>query len=229
MIENLSGFTAGVATALDFLGAHLRLHISPVTLKIRWNPDAVAPDPDPPPGELPRRVDPRQASLFGAGWTLGAIASLAQAGAHSLTFYELVGWLGVLERAEGSPLPARFPSVPGDVFPLYHVFADVGEFAGGRVLGFTSTQPKLMSGLALEHAAQRRLLIANHTADRQTVTVTGVHGSWTQTSLDEHTADHAIRNPEGFRAASGQKVAAAAGIITLELLPYAVIRLDQRH
>lgn len=229
MIENLSGFAAGVATARAFLGAHSHLHISPVTLKIRWNPDAVAPDPDPPPGELPRRVDPRQASLFGAGWTLGAIASLAHAGALSLTFYELAGWLGVLERANGSPLPDRFPSVPGGVFPMYHVFAAVGEFVGGQTLGFTSTQAKLISGLALDHDARRSLLIANHTADRQNVTVTGVHGSWTLTSLDEHTADQAVRNPEGFRAAPGQMVAAAAGALTLELLPYAFIRLDQRH
>ncbi len=227
MIENLSGLAQTVATAFEFLGADTSLHVGPVTLKIRWNPDAIAPDAPPLPGHLPRRVDPRQASLFGAGWTVGAIAALGLAGVHSLTFYELVGWLGVMERAGGSPLPDRFPSIPSSVFPMYHIFADVGDFVGGRVLDFASSYPLKFNGLALEHGARRRLLVANHTQERQTVTITGISGEWLLKSLDEHSADSAMRDPEGYRAVPGETVTAGTDGLTLDLLPYAVARLDQ--
>ena len=94
------------------------LVISPVTLRPRFNPNATGPEPVVPPGELPPKVDPRQLSLFAAAWTLAMIKALAEAGADSVTFYETTGWRGVMETAAGSPLPEKFPSIPGAVFPL---------------------------------------------------------------------------------------------------------------
>ena len=110
----------------------LPLAVTPITLRKRVNPYATGPAPPVPPGELPPPVDPRQMSLFGAGWTLGGLKYLAESGVASVTFYETTGWLGVMEREAGCPLPDKFPSRPGMVFPLFHVLADANEFAGGR-------------------------------------------------------------------------------------------------
>jgi len=226
LIETLAALETTVATARSF-APDAQIAVTPITFKIRHNPDATAADAPTPSGQLPRRVDPRQMSLFGAGWTLGALASLALAGADSVTFYETTGWLGVMERESGSPLPDLFPSIPGGVFPMYHVFADAGEFAGGQVMSFASSHPLRFSGLALRSGSRQRLLVANHTQERQTVTITGISGAWTLKSLDEHTAIHAMRDPEGYRAVSGQPVTAGAEGLAIDLLPYAVVRLDQ--
>jgi hypothetical protein len=226
LIETLAALKTTVATARSF-APDAKIAVTPVTFKIRQNPDATAPEPPTPPGQLPRRVDPRQMSLFGAGWTMGAIASLALAGADSLTFFETTGWLGVMEHASGSPLPDLFPSIPGGVFPMYHVFADVAEFAGGQVMSFTASHPLNFSGLALRRNGNVRLLVANHMQAVRTLTITGVSGAWMLKTLDEHTAHFSMTDPESYRAALGKPVTASADGLTLELLPYAVARLDQ--
>ncbi|MBN8639279.1 MAG: hypothetical protein J0M07_28430, partial [Anaerolineae bacterium] len=79
LIETLPVLGETVQSARAFVpGA--KIAVTPITLKIGFNPDATAPDEPRPLGQLPRRVDPRHMSLFGAGWTLGAIAALALAG-----------------------------------------------------------------------------------------------------------------------------------------------------
>ena len=52
--------------------------VSPVTFKQRFNAVATGEQPELVPGELPPQVDPRQMSLFGAGWTLGSLHRLAR-------------------------------------------------------------------------------------------------------------------------------------------------------
>ncbi|MEZ4678122.1 MAG: hypothetical protein R2932_28290 [Caldilineaceae bacterium] len=134
LVETLAAQATTATSARQFCG-ELPLVVSPVTLQPRFNPNATGPEPAPAHGELPPQVDPRQISLFGASWTLGSIKYLAESGAvDSITYYETTGWRGVMERAAGSPLPEKFSSMPGAVFPLYHVLADVGEFAGGEVV-----------------------------------------------------------------------------------------------
>jgi hypothetical protein len=146
LTETLAAQAVTVASAHQFAGG-LPLAITPVTLRPRFNPNATAPEPAPAPGELPRQVDLRQMSLFGAGWTAGSLKYLCESGAASLTYYETSGWRGVMELAGGSSLPERFRSLPGGVFPLYHVLADVGEFAGGEVIPSESSAPLRVEGL----------------------------------------------------------------------------------
>ena len=109
------------------------LIVGPVTLAPPYNPNATGPEPETPEDELPPQVDHRQLSLLGAGWTLGSIHRLAAAGADGLTYYELYGWRG-LQRAPARPLPASpLPLEPGQLFPLYHVFAVASDFTGGSL------------------------------------------------------------------------------------------------
>jgi hypothetical protein len=204
--------------------------VTPVTLKPRANPNATA---APPAGAaaartLPEQVDLRQMSLFGAAWTLGSLKYLAEAGAAAATFYETTGWRGVMETEQGSALPAQFRSRPGEVFPLYHVLADVGEFAGGQAVVTRSADPLRVESLLLRKGRRGRLLLANLSPELQRVRVRGDFGKTIRVAiLDQHSAESAMRAPEGFRQAQGQlRELAADGVCVVSLLPYATARVD---
>ena len=140
--------------------------VSPVTFKPRFNPVATGPIPPTPPGELPPQVDPRQMSLLGAGWTLGSIKHLAQAGVASITYFETTGWRGVMETEAGSPAARRNSHpCPAASIPLYHVLADVGEFRGGEVVSARSSDGLAVEALVLRRDGRRRILLANLTAE----------------------------------------------------------------
>ncbi|MFT4041167.1 MAG: hypothetical protein QM692_23500, partial [Thermomicrobiales bacterium] len=114
LTENLAPQAETVRSARAFSGAPVV--VSPVTLRPRFNAVAqsdVAVVAD----ELPYAVDARQMSLFGAGWTLGSVKYLAEAGAEAVTYYETTGWQGLLETEEGPATPALFPSLPVEVYP----------------------------------------------------------------------------------------------------------------
>jgi hypothetical protein len=166
-------------------------------------------------------------SLYGAGWTLGSLKSLAESGAASITYYETTGWRGVMEREEGSPLPERFRSLPGAVFPLYHILADVGEFAGGEALSSESDQPLKVQSLALRKEGRTRLLLANMTDEPQHVRITGIpSGTRRLRFLDETNAEAAMQSPEAFRADAGTLLSDEADTLEITLRPFAVARLD---
>jgi D-apionolactonase len=233
LIENLEGQASTLESARQFLDGR-SIAISPVTLKPRFNPDATGPAPIPSPHELPPQVDVRQMSLFGAGWTLGSLKSLCEskyvyhADVGSITYYETTGWRGVMETESGSPLPSKFRSLPGSVFPLYHVLADVCEFAGGEVLLSTSGAPLKVTGLILAKGQRRRVVLGNLTTQPQVVRVTntGLGRSVRVKSLDETTAEEAAESPESFRASRGTLTHTEGGWIEVRLRPYAVVRID---
>ena len=202
------------------------VYVSPITFKMRHNPYATAAAPPTPPGQLPSQVDPRQMSLFAAGWTAASIKHVAEAGAAGITYFETTGWRGVMETAAGSPVPDKFVSIPGGVFPAYHVLADVGEFSGGQVIPSRSADRLAVDGLALRKDDRLRVLVANMTAEPQNVIVRGLPAELEVRVLDAANAEAAMQAPEAFRAAAGQRMAAADGALTLELPPYAVARLD---
>ena len=226
LTETLAAQAATLQSARGFCGG-AALAISPVTLRPRFNPDATAPAPAPEPDTLPSQVDPRQMSLFGAGWTVGSVKYLAQGGAATVTYYETTGWRGVMETETGSPAPAAFPSTPGMVFPLYHVLADVAEFAHGVVLATSASHPLLVDALALTGDGHTRLLLANMTAAPRDVLVRLPGAPAARLiSLDERSFEQATRQPEAFRRESGETVTVENERLRLTLRPFAVARLD---
>jgi hypothetical protein len=133
-----------------------------------------------------------------------------------------------METEQGSPLPAKFQSREGSVFPLYHVLADVGEFAGGKVVASRSSAPLKVDGLILRQGHRTRILLANFSAEPQTVRVTDpdLSQSVQVKYLDETNAESAMVSPESFRAEAGQVVQLKEGELELRLRPYALARLD---
>jgi hypothetical protein len=200
---------------------NLPLAVSPITLQPRFNPNATGPEPEPAPGELPPQVDVRQMSLFGAGWTVGSIKYISEGGAHSVTYYETTGWRGVMERENGSPLADNFQSIAGGVFPLYHILADVGEFAGGQLIPTISNDPLTIDGLAMVKDGRTGIVLANFSAQPQRITIHNLPAEIRLKYMNETNVQEAMQNPEAFRRETGTSIQTE-----LELLPFGILRID---
>jgi hypothetical protein len=225
LIENAHAIAYTVESARA-LAAGRGVAVSPITLRPRFNPDATGDAAEPAPDTLPDNVDPRQMSLFGAAWTLASLHALAESGAASATYYETLGWLGVIERDKGSPAPDSFPSISGGVFPLYHVFAAVAEFRDGEVRVCDSTEPLHVVALVLHKANRVRTLIANLTPHTQRITLGGLPpGIHAVCRLNESNALEAMQQPEAFLARPAQTLASNTDGLELELEAYEFVSL----
>jgi len=225
LVENLEAQAMTVESARPIIG-NRPLAISPVTLRPRFSASATGPELATPSGTLPFAVDPRQMSLFGAGWTAGSLKYLSESGVASVTYYETSGWRGVLEQGKGSPEPALFRSIPDAVFPLYHVLADFGEFAGGAVIPAKSSDPLRIDGVVLHKDHKNRLLLANFSPKSQTVKVNSVGATVRVRMLDERNAEEAMTSPEMFRSQPGEVEKTTTGGLAVKLLPFGIARLD---
>ncbi|MBI3679919.1 MAG: hypothetical protein HY235_05925 [Acidobacteria bacterium] len=226
LVENLEAQADSVHSARQFAGGK-GIVVSPVTFKPRFNPNATAGEAALPPDAVPPQVDPRQLSLFGAAWTAGSVKYLSESGAQSVTYFETTGAGGVIETAAGSRWPKQFPSQPSQVFPLYHVLADVGEFSGGEMLHASSSQPLVAGGFILRKGNRFRVLVANLTADAQAVRLTWPGAPRVRIKkLDEHSVRAATTAAESWRLQPGDLLAAPGGVLEVALAPYAVARLD---
>ncbi len=228
LIENLQAQASMVESVRQFAG-DARVAVSPVTLRRRSSPDAASVAELNDSCELPASVDPRQMSLLGAVWTAGTLKSLSEAGVYSTTLYETAGWKGVMDAEQLSLRWEKFPCPSGAVFPLYHVFADVGEFQGGEVLACSSTAPLKVQALALTKDGRLRIILANMTPEKQAVRlVFGAASNKFQVKvLDESTAEWAMTDPEAFRSAPGESLTAEGKGTDVQVPPLALMRLDR--
>jgi hypothetical protein len=180
------------------------LAITAITLKPRWSLGDPGPEPNVKAGDF----DPRQMSLFGAGWTIASLKYVAQAsGVTHATYYEMAGKRGVMDSAQ--------------VFPMYHVFADVAEF-GGQGITTKTNDPLKVDGLALRKGKHIRALLTNLTDQTQIVALRGLGLKATVKTLDAHNAERAMKQPEAWRAEPGIALVGNA----VELPPYAIARID---
>jgi hypothetical protein len=197
--------------------------VTPVALRYRWpvhGPIQTAP------GELPFQVDARQLSLMLAGWTVGSVKYTAEAGAASLTYYETTGWRGLVETERGSPLPERFPSEPGMVFPVYWAFRELARLRGGAIVACSSTAPLRAIGLALASGDGLTVLVANLTPAETRVTLTGLRGEATvRAVVDEATAETAMHRPAAH-APPAAPLTVTGGAAELELGPFALVAVQ---
>ena len=224
MIETLAIQGDTVRSARQFIGKR-KLIISPITLKYQ-----VVSQP-PLEGELPSNVDGlRQSSLFAAGWTLGSIKYLSEAGVEALTYYETVGWKGIMAPDRTIPLPPVFQSRPDEVFPIYHILREVADFTGGEVGTVQSSQPLSAVGLILSKENRLRLLLANLTDQPQSLVIEGlVPGTADVFSVNQSNSTMARRDPEAFRDRSGTLFPVSDQKLAVQLPPYGLARIDQER
>jgi hypothetical protein len=91
---------------------------------------------------------------------------------QSVTYFETTGWRGVMESARGSPLPAKFPSQPGELFPVFRVFAGLAGFREAAVVR-AGRRGEVLAVALFAHGRLRRVLIANLSPDDQRVKLAG--------------------------------------------------------
>jgi hypothetical protein len=109
---------------------------------------------------------------------------------------------------------------------MYHVFADVGEYAGGDVMPTTSSDALKVDGLAVRKDGRTRVLLANLSPEPQHVSVHNMSQQVRVRHLNETNAEAAMASPEDFRAEQGETVETTQGTLELSLLPYAIARID---
>ena len=226
LIENIAAQATTVESTRAFAG-DAPLVVGPITLRPQSNPNATSAPPPAPADQLPDAVDPRQLSLFGAGWTVGSISRLAQAGADALTYYELLGWRGLMERRERLTRRELFPSIPGGLFPLYHVFAAIALFGEPAVAAVTLAEELSVEALALRNSDLVRILVANLTNEDRDVRidVPGLREA-TFRALDETTYEAATTDPAFFEQ-PGEPLSVDGGV-SLTMHPFAIACVDGR-
>lgn len=168
MTENLVAHRDVVESCRALSGGR-DVRVGPVTLRMRWNPDATS-DEKPIHGALPANVDERQLSLYAAGWTLGSLKYLTNSGARSVTYYELAGWRGLMAHPE-QPWPEHFNVHDEQPYPVYLMLRFLLSQRGAAALPLTSTDALKLDGMAFRHEREMTVILANYTRDSLLVAV----------------------------------------------------------
>jgi len=181
MIETLEAQAETVRSANE-VTKNRPVRVSPVTLRPRFNPDASQKKPG---EELPQdneNADPRQMSLFGAGWLLGSIKSLGQAGAESITYFETTGKKGLLS--------LQFETAPSSNLTVYPVAAVLHELSATpgqapRILPSKSSHPLSFEGLVIETGLKTiKILLANYTSQALSIELPPFEGEFRRRDLN---------------------------------------------
>jgi len=197
------------------------LFVGPVTLRRRYNVNATVAEQEVT-GGLPDSVDPRQASLLGAAWTLASVKHLSEQGAATVTYFETTGWRGVIQGDDDPLRPHEFPARAGEVFPLFHVLADAGELQGAGILPCRTNHPLQIAAVAGARARGGvTMLVANLGPERQEVEISGIAAEARVRRLNEHSAETAIRAPDVFRGSARVETTGRLG-----LAGYETVRID---
>lgn len=121
------------------------------------------------PGELPSQVDPRQNSVFAAQWLLGSLKFLSQSGAELITYFETVGWRGLIQGSHNAPIHDKFSAQKGDIFPVFKILGELKNF--DEVIFCESSTPLKTEALVLRHSQSgiMKILCFNFSGENQTV------------------------------------------------------------
>lgn len=218
LAENLEPVGHTIRSAAQFLG-NTPLTLGPVTLRPRNKPTFD--------DGIPHAVDVRQVSLLCAGWTCGCIGHSSARAVRRITFFEATGWRGMMERKEGSPVPNVFRSIPGSVFPVYHVLADAGDFQGGTVSRITASDDLAITGVEFHKDGRRRILLANLTDRPRTVILQGLDSLAAIRTMDASNAVEAMQDPIAFRNRPFKQLHAQSGMTAFSVEPFAVTTIDR--
>lgn len=162
---------------------NLPIWVSPVTFKMRWNPDATGREITKK-GQAPRDVEPRQMSLFAASWFLRSMAACIKGGAAGASYFELTGCKGIMEDA-AAVRDYRFPSVPDMLYPLYYAFY---ALRGLKAFDITAVTTESVTALILKNSRITRVILANPKDEEVTIPVSDAPASVRGIIIDEDNA-----------------------------------------
>jgi hypothetical protein len=225
LMENLEALKDVIESAKVFSDGK-GLYISPITLRPRYNPDALITESLDTHLGLPSLKDPRQMSLFGAAWTLASLKYLSESGVSGITFYETKGGQGLMGSIQGSIPRDQFLSISCGVYPIYHVFALAGEYAEGLIQPMSSDHPTKALALCLLGLRKDRWLVVNLTPDTIDALLTIPSSNASLKYLDERNIQDAVAHPEEWQGRRSESTQLLNAEIALELLPYAIAIVD---
>lgn len=168
MTENLAAHS-DVVESCRALSGNRGVRVGPVTLRMRWNPDATSVEQSAP-DVLPPSTDVRQLSLFAAGWLLGSVKYLAESGADVVTYFEMAGRQGLMAHP-AEPWPAAFGVGGEALYPVYYMMRFLLAHKESVVLPLTSSDPLRLEGMAFRDDRVVTVIVANFTGDNLSVSL----------------------------------------------------------
>jgi hypothetical protein len=127
------------------------VHVSPITLRKRFNPYATNP------ADLfiseAAKADPRQKEVLAALWTFGSLCSLSKGGAAAVTFFQTIGDQGII-------------STDGVPHPVYNTLKTFSPYQGKEVRIVESSEPLAVQGMVLD---EKFLALMNLTQQEKTI------------------------------------------------------------
>lgn len=149
ILENVETQAHLVRSAKSIYGERMSVHISPLTLRKRFNPYASNPEDLFIPESL--KADPRQKEPFTAVWTFGSMCSLSKGGAEAVTLFQTSGNQGIL-------------SERGGPYPVFQMLKSLSPYQGKPVKILRSSNPHSIQAMLLDGKV---LALANFTPDLQ--------------------------------------------------------------
>lgn len=207
------------------LGSELPVHISTVSL---LGPNGPFPAGPPPEDHPASNVDPKQSTLFCAAWTVGFVTNAAHGNVATATCFDLSGGRGLMADESAGSAFAAPDARPADVFPAFHIFADLAEWSDRNVIDASPAQEERV--FALFQASDdggRRLLVANANDRSRWVRLTGVDSALvTLRVLDARSARSTCSEPERFAASLEETRAVIDSELAVALAPHAVVHAE---
>lgn len=225
LVENAEAQGETVKSARKF-AAGKDIHISPVTLRPRFNPNATESNDDKDLSVLPFAIDPRQNTLFTANWTLAGLKYLSQEGCASVTYYETVGLKGLMMGAVDSAYPHAFDANRGMVFPVYHFFKETLSERNFKIRDCISTDPLKFDALMLSNDDKWKLLLVSFAPDSLNIKIKSFPGAVTRTfCIDSTNVLDSMTNPETFKS-TACKIEYGTGYVTIDLSPFSFLVIE---
>ena len=200
------------------------VNISPVTFKMRWNPDAtgeILPDYN----QFPDNVDPRQMSLFGANWVVGFLNYILPEEPKTISFFETVGMKGIIQSM--SPLfPDQFLAPPGMIYPIYFIFKTILENKTAQFFKVESSHPGHFSGLAWGNNHPSTLMLVNYQPNPTKILLPDPFHNGTVSTINESNFGVFMYDPDLFDSEDPKRIEA-----DIELLPFgiAIVKNDSNQ
>lgn len=167
------------------------VYVSPVTLKMRWNPDKKV---DSNPDFSEPEPDERQWTLFCAAWTFGSIVAMIRAQVDLATYFLFAGDRGIVPDMD-SETSSIFPGQK--IYPVYLVFK-ILEFFQGWDVYLPDELNSDYSAILFRKDAKDIMVICNF----QPYEIThGIHSDMTikkTNMIDLNSLEEWLRHPDSF-------------------------------
>lgn len=214
------GYTVDKARILS---KNLPIHISPITLYPRFNPNATGPEPIAGEGELPLTSDVRQMALYGAVWTLGSIIHLAQAGVRRITYYQTVGMEGIIFGNKENSIPDKFYSQRGARFPMWYVFHQVLRNKFMKWIPLETTAPLKVKGIFFQDESRHQLILANYTEQKLDIEASLPLKFLDIFSLNENNVEKSMTDPHFLEKEPRTTLETRDGVFHISIPPFGIV------